>query len=104
MVTAHIKGGISIRKGPGQVYDRIGPGLKDGERAAILGVASRLGRIWYYVDPENPGSSSGWIAADITGLQVEGDVNHLPPHPYPAPPEPTATASPVPLETPTATL
>ncbi len=96
-VTAHIQGGVVIRKGPGQGYDRIGIGLKDGERAIILGQATYRKLLWYYVDPENSQSLPGWIYAGVKGLQIDGNTSNVPARSYP--PEPTATASPVPLDT-----
>ncbi len=98
-VTAHLQGGVIIRKGPGQGYERVGIGLKDGERAVILGQATYRKLLWYYVDPENPQSSPGWIYAGVKGLQIDGNTSNVPQRSYPL--EPTATASPVPSETPT---
>ena len=98
-VTAHIQGGVVIRKGPGQGYDRVGIGLKDGERAVILGQATYRKLLWYYIDPENSQSSPGWIYAGVKGLQIDGNTSNVPARTYPS--EPTLTPSPVPLETPT---
>ena len=96
-VTAHIQGGVIVRKGPGQGYERVGIGLKDGERAIIIGQARYRNQIWYYIDPENPQSLSGWIYAGVKGLEINGNTSNVPPHAYP--PEPTVTISPVPLDT-----
>jgi len=100
-VTAHIKGGISVRKGPSQYYDRVGIGLKDGEQATILGQSFYHKQLWYYIDPVNPQSSPGWIYAGVKGLQVDGNTSNVPTRGYP--PEPTMTATLVPSETPTTT-
>ncbi len=101
VVTAHIQGGVAIRKGPGTVYERIGLGLKDGERAVVLGQATYRGQLWYYVDPENPQSLPGWIWSGVKGLVLEGNISNVPPKGFP--PEPTATITPIPSETPTLT-
>ncbi len=98
-ITAHILGGVSIRKGPGQVYERLGIGLKDGERGVILGQAIYRGQLWYYIDPENPQSSSGWIWSGVKGLVLEGNISNVPQKGFPAEPTPTATLPP--SETPT---
>ena len=86
-VTAHLQGGVTIRKGPGQGYERVGIGLKDGERAIVLGQATYRNLLWYYIDPENPQSSSGWIYAGVKGLQIDGNTSNVPQRSYP--PEPT---------------
>lgn len=99
IVTAHIQGGVAIRKGPGTVYERIGLGLKDGERGVVLGQATYRGQLWYYIDPENPQSSPGWIWSAVKGLVLEGNISNVPQKGFP--PEPTATATPIPSETPT---
>ncbi len=101
-VTAHIQGGVAIRKGPGQVYERIGIGLKDGERGVVLGQATYRGQVWYYIDPENPQSSPGWIWSGVKGLVLEGNISNVPQKGFP--PEPTATATPAPSETPTPSI
>jgi serine/threonine protein phosphatase PrpC len=99
MVTAHIQNGVTIRKGPSQLYERIGIGLKDGERAVVLGQATLHGQRWYYVDPENPQSSSGWIWSGVKGLELQGNISNVPQRNFL--PEPTLTPTPVPTETPT---
>jgi len=99
IVTAHIQGGVAIRKGPGTVYERIGLGLKDGERGVVLGQATYRGQVWYYIDPENPQSLAGWIWSGVKGLEVQGNISNVPQKGFP--PEPTATATPLPSETPT---
>jgi hypothetical protein len=99
IVIAHIQGGIAIRRGPGTVYERIGIGLKDGERGVILGQATYRGQRWYYIDPENPQSSPGWIWSGVKDLELQGNISNVPQKGFPA--EPTATITPLPSETPT---
>ncbi len=96
-VTAHIKGGISIRRGPSQLYDRAGIGLKDGEQATIIGQAIYRKQLWFYIDPVNPQSSPGWIYAGVKGLQIDGNTSNVPTRTYA--PEPTITPSPIPSAT-----
>lgn len=99
-VTAHIKGGISVRRGPSQLYDRVGIGLKDGEQATILGQATYRKQVWFYIDPINPQSSPGWIYAGVKGLQIDGNTSNVPSRGYPAEPTLTPTLIPTVTETP----
>jgi hypothetical protein len=99
IIIAHIQGGVAIRRGPGTVYERVGIGLKDGERGVVLGQATYRGQRWYFIDPENPQSSSGWIWSGVKDLELQGNLGSVPQKGFPA--EPTATALPIPSETPT---
>lgn len=104
-IVAHLQSGVIIRKGPGQGYERAGLGLKDGERAIILGKVTYKGQLWYYVDPENPQSQAGWVYSGVTDLEVQGSLanvpvrNQFPVEPTPLPtttPAETATETPTP--------
>ncbi len=97
IVTAHIQNGVTIRKGPSQLYERIGIGLKDGERAVVLGQATYHGQRWYYVDPENPQAASGWIWSGVKGLELQGNISNVPQRGFL--PEPTLTPTPLPIPT-----
>ncbi len=100
-VVAHLPSGVIIRKGPGQGYERVGLGLKDGERAVILGQVIYRKQLWYYVDPENPQSLAGWVYSGVKDLEVQGNLANVPVRNV-FPVEPTAVptvATPVPIET-----
>ncbi len=103
IVIAHIKSGVVIRKGPAKIYEPTGIGLKDGERAVILGQVNYRGLLWYYVDPENTQAATGWIYSGVQTLEIQGNLDNVPVRTtFPA--EPTLTPSPIPTltETPSA--
>jgi hypothetical protein len=97
-VVSHLASGVVIRKGPNRGYDAIGKGLKDKERAVVLGKASYLGQLWYYVDPENPASLPGWIYSGVQNLEVQGNPKNVPVR-NSFTPLPTPTVNPVPATT-----
>lgn len=77
-MVAHLPAGVIIRRGPGQAYERVGLGLKDGERALILGKVTYKGQLWYYVDPENAQSQVGWVYSGVRDLEVQGNLATVP--------------------------
>ena len=77
-MVAHLPTGVIIRRGPGQGYERVGVGLKDNERAVILGKVTYKGQLWYYVDPENPQSQAGWVYSGVRDLELLGNVDAVP--------------------------
>lgn len=106
-MVAHLPAGVIIRRGPGQAYERVGLGLKDGERALILGKVNYKGQLWYYVDPENAQSQAGWVYSGVRDLEIQGNLAVVPirntfpvePTPLPTPTVDVVTVT----ETPTAT-
>ncbi|MCA0456853.1 MAG: protein phosphatase 2C domain-containing protein [Chloroflexi bacterium] len=106
-MVAHLPAGVIIRRGPGQGYERVGVGLKDGERALILGKVTYKGQLWYYVDPENPQSQAGWVYSGVRDLELLGSVEAVPiRNTFPVEPTPLPTPTVdviVTIETPTAT-
>lgn len=99
-VIAHIKNGVVIRKGPSKLYESTGVGLKDGERATILGKVNYGGLLWYYIDPDNTQAATGWIYSGVQNLEVQGNLDNVPVR-NTFPPEPTKT--PLPTDTPSPT-
>jgi len=100
-VVSHLSSGVVIRKGPNRSYDAIGKGLKDKERAVVLGKATYRGELWYYVDPENPTSLPGWICSSVQNLDVQGNLKNVPIR-NTFVPLPTPTVSALPATTPEA--
>jgi serine/threonine protein phosphatase PrpC len=98
-VVSHLSSGVVIRKGPNRGYDTIGKGLKDKERAVVLGKTTYRGEIWYYIDPENPALLPGWIYSGVQNLEVQGNLKNVPTRNNFAP-LPTPTVSPLPATTP----
>jgi beta-lactamase class A len=73
-VTGTVLGEVNIRYGPGTNYDRIGVG-KEGDVFPIT--ARHTQYSWVQITyPDSP-NGFGWIATDL--LQIQGDLNSVPP-------------------------